>query len=700
MMNTTFKPVALALAMTSLAACTSAPVSAPTAAPAEKVLPVEAAPAQPKAEFGQWGVQTEYLSKSIRPQDDFYQYVNEGWLNTARIPPGFPFTGSFVDLMLRTDQQVNQIIRDVVAQKAAAGTPAQQIADMNASYMNVEKRNALGFSMLKADLDAILQRSDRLDLTRRMAQPGYASIVALAVGPDADNPERYVLGLGQGGLGLPGQDYYLKAGEPYAGLRAAYVDYITATLTRAGIKDAQKKAQAILQFETALAGKQWTEIQLRDPVANHAPMTVKELVKYAPGFDWRAFLDAGGYAGVDNVDLGAKPALRDSAALFAKTPLDTLRAYTAFHFLDGYAPFLSEEWENAHFAFHAGKITGIGQQRPREQRAVQLLNVMMGEQVGKLYVERYFPAESKQKIDQLVAFLRKAFRERLQNVDWMDQETRDRAVAKLDAITVKIGYPEKWHDKSGIEIRADDLVGNIRRVNEWMAKDQRAMLDEPLRQWEWGMYPQEINAYYNPLGNEIVFPAAILQPPFFDPKADPAVNFGGIGMVIGHEMGHGFDDQGSRYDGRGALKNWWTDASRQQFEKRTAKLVKEYNAFTPLPGMHVKGKLTLGENIGDLGGMMTAWSGYQKFVAENYAGKAPVLDGYSGNERFFMGYSQLWRGIYEEGFLRQQVLTNPHSPNEYRVNGVLTNFTPWYETFGVKEGDKLFRPESERVRIW
>ncbi len=695
-----------------LGACASQP------APVSNAAQASAAAADKKPEFGQWGVETQYISPDIAPGDDFYRYVNKGWLDTATIPAGFPLNGSFIDLMLRTEQQVQAIIKDLKQQQAATGTPAQQIADMHASYVDMARRNALGSSMLMDEVNAVLAITDRREIARRMGATGHTSIANIGVLPDSDNPERYALIMQQGGLGLPGRDYYLKQEEPYAGLRAAYASYIEGVLTRANVPQARQKAAAILAFETALAQQHWTPAQARDAVRNHHPMSVqapgfegtvarqhsktpaKDLVSYAPGFDWPAMLAESGYGDVTTIDVNTDTAIRGMAALFAKTPVETLRAYMAYHYLDNHAPLLSEEWENAHFDMFSRRLSGINEQRPLDVRAVQILNSTLGEQLGKVYVERHFPAESKAAIDKLVKFLRLAFHDRLTQVDWMDEATRQQALAKLDAITTKIGYPEKWHDYSSLVIRKDDLVGNMHRYHEWQMKDSRAKLDEPLRRWEWGMNPQDINAYFNPLGAEIVFPAAILQPPFFDPKADPAVNYGAIGMVIGHELGHGFDDQGSRYDGTGALRNWWGDEARRKFDLRTSELVRQYDQFSPLPGLNVKGRLTLGENIGDLGGMSIAWAAYQKLVAQDYQGKAPVIDGYTGNQRFFLGYGQLWRGLTTDGFLRNQVLTNPHSPNEYRVNGVLRNFTPWYETYKVGPEHKMYLPPEQRVSVW
>lgn len=663
---------------------------------------VRAAPAGTHAEFGQWGVETQYIAPDIAPGDDFYRHVNKGWLGTARIPAGFPMTGAFIDLTLRTEKQLQAIIDEARAQPSAPGTPAQQIADMHASYMDTARRNALGVSMLLPELTDILNVADRREIARRMGSIGYTAIVDASVAQDSDHPDRHALTLEQSGLGLPGRDYYLKKEEPYAGFRVAYANYIEGVFARAGVPGGRSRAAAILAFETAVARAHWTPAMERDAVRNHHPMSVHALHRHAPGFDWPAFLGAAGFGDARRVDLRNDSAIRAMAALFARTPVETLRAYTAFHYLDNQAPLLSDDWVDAHFDLYSRRLAGINEQRPLDKRALDFLNHTLGEPLGKLYAERYFSQQARTEIDRLVKFLKLAFRERLAGVDWMDPRTRARAVAKLDAITTKIGAPDRWHDYGTMRISKDDLVGNVRRYAQWVQQDARARLDEPVRKWEWdpALMPQVINAYFNPNGAEVVFPAAILQPPFFDPAADPAVNFGAIGMVIGHELGHGFDDQGSRYDGTGALRNWWGARARRNFERRTARLVTQYDRYSPLPGLNVNGRLTLGENIGDLGGLMIAWSGYRTFVATEYRGEAPVIDGFSGNERFFLGYAQLWRSLTTEGFQRQTTLTDPHSPDEFRVNGVLRNFDPWYDTFGITPANALYLAPGKRVRIW
>jgi endothelin-converting enzyme/putative endopeptidase len=389
------------------------------------------------------------------------------------------------------------------------------------------------------------------------------------------------------------------------------------------------------------------------------------------------------------------------AAAYAKTPLDTLRSYVAFHYLNRHAPLLADDWSDAYFDLFSRRLMGIAEQRPLEKCALKIVNEKFGEELGKLYVARYFPPESMTKTQEMVAYILQSMQERLEKLDWMDEPTRKEALAKLASFRVLVGYPTQWHDHSSVNIRRDDLVGNMDRLAQWQQADDRAKLAEPVRTWELGSHPQDVDAYYSKDSNQIAFFAAILQPPFFNPDADPAVNFGAIGVVVGHEIGHGFDDQGSQYDGSGKMRNWWTDASRKQFELRAQRLVNQYNTYSPLPGVKVNGQLTLGENIGDLGGISMAYSAYQKYIAAKYPNAAPpVIDGFTGNQRFFLGFAQLWRQIKTDDTMRNQILTDPHSPGEFRANGVVRNFDPWYAAFDVKESNALFLPKADRVSIW
>lgn len=517
-------------------------------------------PTSADANSNYWGIDTKYIAKDIQPGDDFYRYVNKGWLDTAKIPQGMTSINSFTELQLATEKQIDTLIKDAIAKKAQEGTPEQQVADLYASYTDIQGRNQRGLDILKDELKAILASKDRNKIAGKMGRVGYPRLYNVSVGIDQGNPQHYILGLNQAGLGLPGRDYYLNKGEPFTGHRAAYLNYIEGVLQRAGLDNSKQRAKAIFDFETKIAQQQWTPTQQRDPVKTYNLMSKDKLFKYATGFDWTAFLKASGFDGVNNLVVFENTAIKAMAALFAKTPIETLRDYQAFQYLNFHAPMLSDPWVDVHFDLFYRRLLGIAQPRPLEQRAVEFVSGTLGEEVAKLYVERYFPAEYKAKTEEMVGFIRPSMQEHLQQLDWMDEATRKEALTKLASFGVQIGYPEKWRDFSSVKITKDDLVGNIHRLLTWLRQDERAKLDEPIRKWEWGHQPHEINAYYSPDRNEIVFLAAILQPPFFDTKADPAVNFGAIGAVIGHEIGHGFDDQGRQSDGTGKLRNWWTKA--------------------------------------------------------------------------------------------------------------------------------------------
>jgi len=671
-----------------------------TPAPVAETAPATP-PATTDAKSDNWGVDIKNIAKEIPPGDDFYRYVNKGWLDTAKIPQGMSAFDSFTEVVLTTEKQIDVIIKDAVAKNAQAGSPEQQVADLYASYTDIQGRNQRGFDMLKSELNAILASKDRSEIASKMGRVGYAPLFFIGTDIDAGNPQRYILTLSQAGLGLPSRDYYLNKGEPFIGHRAAYLNYIEGVLQRAGLDNTKQRAKAIFDFETKIAKNHWTAAQKRDPVKSYNVMSKDKLLTYAPGFDWSTFIAASGFDGINTLKVTENTAIKGMAALFAKTPVTTLRDYVAFQYLNLHASLLSEAWVDANFDLFSRRLMGIPQPRPLEQRAVQFVSGTLGPEVAKLYVERYFPAEYKAKTEEMVGFIREAMQEHLQQLDWMDEPTRKEALTKLASFGVQIGYPEKWRDLSSVKIAKDDLVGNTHQLVTWLRQDDRKKLDEPVRKWDWGYQPHQVNAYYSPNKNEIVFLAAILQPPFFDPKADPAVNFGAIGVVIGHEIGHGFDDQGRQSDGTGKLRNWWTKASTKNFNAKTKRLVAQYNNYSPIKGVNLNGQLTLGENIGDMCGVAVAYSAYQKYVAAKYPdGKPLVLDGFTGNQRFFMGYAQLWRSVMTDDVTRMYALTDPHSPGEFRTNGILTNFDPWYATFGVTEKNKLYLPKKERISIW
>lgn len=652
------------------------------------------------AAIGRWGVDTAGLSTTIRPGDDFYRYVNAGWLKTAAAPPGLPAIDSFVEVYLSTEKRVAGIVAQTGETAGAPGSPEQMISDFYRSHANRERRNALGITPIASTLAIIAGTTDKRELARIMAYPWIEGFFPTGTMSDAAVPTRQIAALGVGGLTMPSRDYYLTDAEPYIDHRKALLDYIAASFRRAGFADADARASKVLALETAIARRHWSVAQRRDVVRMNHVMTPGELKKYAPGFPWDAFLAELKFDKQPKFKVTTDTAVRDLARLFAITPAADLQTFLVFKTLDAWADSLSEPWVQAHFDFHGKRLQDTPQRRPPELESIMAVSSVLGEEIGRIYVARYFGAAERAKVEEMVNYLRATYRDRISKLDWMDAPTRAEALKKLDKVTRYIGYPERWHDRSTVRIAADDLVGNYRRLLDWMRADDLQKLKEPTRQWEFPYSPQEINAGYSPSANSITFPAGILQPPFFDPNADAAVNFGAIAAVIGHEFGHGFDDQGSRADGDGKLREWWSKASRREFEKRTQDLVVQFDGYEPLPGLHINGRQNLGENIGDLGGLSVAYAAYRSFVHEKQGGNAPVLDGYSGDQRFFLAWAQLWRNITSEGETRRRTLADPHSPGEFRVNGVVRNVDAWYKAFDVKPTDKLYLAPEKRVKIW
>ncbi len=659
----------------------------------------EAASASENApELGDWGIETQHISDTVAPGDDFFRYVNEGWLDTTEIPDGFSNFGSFSELYLRSEERIEGIIMEAAAANAEAGSVEQQVGDLYASYMNTDQLEALGLDPARPGLERIAAAASHDDIANLMGAPATSSLFGAYVGRDPGNPQRYIVSLSQGGLGLPDRNYYLDDSERFEAYRTAYLDYIADVFDMIGVEGGAEKAQAILDLETAIAEIHWTRAESRDRVATYNLMTTDALSGYAAGFPWDTFLASLDYADQDEFVVRQNTAIQSLAQLFAEIPVETWRDYLSFHWMESHRNELTPEFYERSFDFYGRTLNGTDTPRPRDRRAIQFVNGNMGQAIGQIYVEHYFPPEYKEQMEELVGYLRAALRERIETLEWMDDETRAEAFDKLEKFLPKIGYPDVWPDYSDIEIRADDLWGNNERVNAWFRADSRDRLRGPIRDWEWFMSPQTVNAYYSSTSNEIVFPAAILQGPFFDPFADPAVNFGGIGAVIGHEMGHGFDDQGSQSDGDGVLRNWWTDFSREQFDLRTDQIVAQYEQFSPVEGMHVDGRLTLGENIGDIGGLSMAYRALQMYAEDH--GLAEELDGFSADQRFFLAWGQVWRRLYTEDALVSRLTTDPHSPSQYRVNGVVRNMDVWYEAFDVTEDDDLYLPPEERVSIW
>lgn len=665
------------------------------------VMPIAAeADADSRPELGAWGLETSNISPTVRPGDDFYRYVNEGWLRTAQIPAGLPSVDGFTTLYLRNQDRVKEIILSLGGKTYPRGSREQQIADMYRSVSDLARLDKLGLTPLKDDLAAIKRARTHSDLAKLMAVPWQQSFFTPGVIIDMDDPLRYVPAVEQSGLTLPGPEYYLSDGGNFKALRAALLDHITASLRRAGIADPEGKAKSIVDLETRLAKLHWTQAQKNDDIKMHRPMSPAELARFAPGFDWAAFLGERGFATSPKIDVRTDSAIQGMAALFAETPVSLLQDYMTFHLLDGWADSLTSEWQEANFNFHSGKVKGITQRQTRENEAVQTVNKAVGEQVGALFVQKWFPASHRQQVKEMVDLVKGSFRDRIGRLAWMDEATRAEARGKLDKIVDHIGYPDRWNDLSGIEIRPDDRIGNHKRILLWHAADALASLKEPRRDWQWPYVPQEVNAGYISTFNSVTFPAGILQPPYFDPAADPAVNFGAIAAVIGHEFGHAFDDQGSRSDGDGKLRDWWTPASRAEFERRTQGLVEQFNAYEPVPGVRINGRQNLGENIGDLGGLSIAHEAYQRFVADKQGGKAPVIDGLTGEQRFFLAWAQIWRSRVLPEEQRRRVLVDNHSAGEFRTNGIVRNVDAWYGAFGIKPGDKLYLPPEQRVKIW
>ena len=648
------------------------------------------------------GIATEYIESSVRPQDDFFEYLNGKWLKNVEIPADKSSWGSFMELRENTLPQIRGIIEKASAGNPAAGTDAQRIGDFWASFMDEARLEQLGVTPLSSELGKIAAIKDKSELPAVLARLGKIGVnVPFDFGIHQDNKDstKYVADIYQGGLGMPDRDYYLKTDDAkLADVKAKYLTHIEKTLTLAGDKNAAANAKAIVDFETELAKVQWTKVELRDPLKAYNKVNLADMAKIAPNYDWATWLQTAGITGKTDYVIVSQPTyLKGFAELSNKTSLDTWKAYLAMHLVDSYSSYLSKAFVDQRFDFYGKTLSGVTQIEPRWKRGVGVVERAQGEAVGKLYVAEYFPAERKARMETLVKNLLVAYKQSIDKLDWMSPATKKEAQAKLAKFTPKIGYPNKWKDYSALVVKRDDLVGNVMRSRVVEADRELNKLGKPIDREEWGMTPQTINAYYNPEMNEIVFPAAILQPPFFDANADDAVNYGGIGAVIGHEISHGFDDQGAQYDGDGNLRDWWSPSDHKNFKAKTKMLVEQYNAFEPLPGYHVNGELTLGENIADNSGLAIAAKAYQ--ISLN-GKKAPVINGFTGEQRLYMGWAQVWRSKMREPAQIAQVKTDPHSPGQYRANGTLKNQPGFYEAFKVKQGDKMYLAPKDRVIIW
>jgi predicted metalloendopeptidase len=649
------------------------------------------------------GIETQYIDQGVRVQDDFFGHLNGKWLQTTEIPSDRTSWGTFMKLRDDTQAQIRVIVEaDQKKPGKKAGSDEQKIGDLYTSFMDEKKLEALGTKPLAGELQRIRTLKDKKGvpaLVAHLAKIGVPAPYGIGVAQDAKESTKYATYIRQGGLGLPDRDYYLKMDDArMAGIKAKYEQHVTNMLALAGDKDAAAKAKAIVAFETELAKVQWTRVELRDPNKSYNKMSVEELAKLAPDYDWKAALGAAGIGNKASYVIVGQPSyITGFNEVLNKTELDTVKAYFQWQVLREFSPFLSKAFVDERFEFYGKTLSGVKEQEPRWKRGVATVEGALGEALGREYTAQYFPPERKARMQELVKNVLAAYRESIDGLDWMGAETKKEAQAKLAKFNPKIGYPNKWRDYSKLAIKKDDLVGNAMRTATFAYNRNIDKLGKPIDREEWGMTPQTINAYYNSRLNEIVFPAAILQPPFFNMAADDAVNYGAIGAVIGHEIGHGFDDKGSQSDGDGNLRNWWTAEDQARFKAKTDMLVKQYAAFEPVPGYHVNGELTLGENIGDNSGLAIAYKAYKISL---HGQPAPVIDGLSGDQRFFMGFGQVWRSKMRDEAQINQVKTDPHSPGQFRANGTLRNQAAFYEAFGVKEGDKMYLKPEERVTIW
>ncbi len=656
--------------------------------------------------MGPWGFDLGGRNLATRPAQSLFLYANGRYLDDLTIPADRSGFGAF-DALNELSQNRMRAVADRAARARAASDgaadevakgPAAQVGALYRSFMDEAKVDALGARPLAADLAAIRALKTHDDVARLMGttSAGFGgSIFSLSVYDDAKAPLRYAVYLGQAGLGMPDRDYYLD--PRFAVQKTAYEAYVARLLTLAGWPDPAQMAKAIVALETQIAEVSWTRAERRDEDKTYNPYTVAELAALAPGFNWQAFLDGAELGAANRVIVSENTAFPKIAAIFAATPLDTLKAWSAFTLTDQAAPYLAKDFNLAHYGFRQKTLSGQPEQRPRWKRGVALVDSQIGEALGELYVKAYFPPASKARMDALVSDIRIAMKGRITQLTWMEAATRAKALEKLASFKVKIAYPDTWRDYSALELRDTDLYGNVERASAFAWRRDARRLNDPVDRTEWGMTPPTINAYYAPTKNEIVFPAAILQPPFFDPDGDPAINYGGIGAVIGHEITHGFDDQGRKYAGDGSLTDWWTPADAERFQAQATKLGKQYSAIEPLPGAHINGDLTMGENIADLGGLLLALDAYHLSLNGR---PAPIIDGLTGDQRVFLGWAQVWRAKNREDRARQLLVSDPHAPSQYRVDVPARNIDAFYKAFGGKPGDPMFLAPEDRVRIW
>lgn len=649
-----------------------------------------------KPTYGPWGVDYASMDKSVKPGDDFFAYAEGTWLKTAQIAPDKTGAGYNYDLPDQTELDVRAIAEH--AERHPDTPMARQIADFYAAWMDEKGVQARGLTPLEPYLRRIRAVTTRDQLVQLMTEPGFTGPIRIDIEADEKDPTRYTVGAGQARLGLPARDYYLLPGAKYVAIRAAYRAYIVKILTLAGLRDADARADRILKLETRLSQDQWTPERRRDPVATYNPMDRAQLAALAPQFDWTATLAHMGLSAMPTVVVSEPSAVAAAGQRLADVPLATWKDYLTFRFVSDHADVLPAAFDQVHFDFYSHTLRDVQSQSPRWKRGVRLLDADLGEAVGQIYVKTHWSAEAERQVGELIDDLRAAYRDKIEHAAWMDEETRKAALEKLASFDPRIGHPVKYIDYSSLKVSRTDPLANAIAASRFDWRLDLSRLGKPVDRTLWDMTPQTVNAYYDPTMNQVTFPAAQLQPPFFDPAADPAVNYGETGATIGHEMGHGFDDEGRQFDAKGRLRDWWTRASAERYTVHAQALVRQFDAYEPIPGVHIKGQLTLGENLGDLGGLEAAYAAYRLYVARH--GEPPVIDGYTGDQRFFIAYAQSWQGKQREGALRAQLLSNPHSPDAYRVNGIVRNLDAWYAAFHVEPGEALYLPPDQRVHVW
>ncbi|MEE2692934.1 MAG: M13 family metallopeptidase [Pseudomonadota bacterium] len=646
-----------------------------------------------------WGYPLDALDKSVKPGDDFFRYANGAWLDRTEIPADRTGTGFSVDMTDRNEERIAAIIAGLSKTRVKKGSNEQKIRDLYNGYMDEARIEKLGLKPVEKNLARIAALASPLEVARAMADPslGLDGPFAAGVGVDSKQPTRYVVYLWHSGLHLPDKTYFERDDDRIVSIRAAFVKHIETMLELAGVENARAKAQGVFDLEVKIAALHWDLADRRDADRTYNAMSLDALESFAPGFPWRDYLAAAGFAAAEKVVVQENSAFPSLAILFAETPVETWRDYLAFSLLTAHARYLPQAFDDEAFAFFGQTLSGQSEQRTREKRGIAIVNQRLDQAVGKIYIERYFPEESKQRMIELFENIRDALKIRIENLSWMTPATKQAALEKLAKMTAKIAYPEKWRDYSDLEIRPGDLIGNIQRARAEEAARDAQRLGEPVDKREWFTGPQTVNAFYSSERNEAFIPAGYIQSPLFDPYADPAINYGAIGSIIGHEIGHGFDDQGSKSDGDGFLRDWWTEKDRVAFDALGDRFAAQFDKYEYLPGMFVNGRATLGENIGDLAGVVVA---YQAYMLSLDGEEPPVLDGFTGAQRVFLGRAQARRFKRTEESDRRILLSDVHSPMSLRVNGIVRNIDEWYEAFAVRPGDRMYLPPEERVKIW